>query len=61
MTDGDSSSNIIVTTREEIKQLNVNMCRLRREIPDIIHEEIEREIKKLIKELRRPIERGYKY
>ena len=47
--------------REEIKQLNVNMARLKREIPDIIHQEINQAIKEIIKELRRPVEAGYKY
>ena len=63
MSTSSSDSDIILVqeAREEIKQLNVNMARLKREIPDIIHQEINQAIKEIIKELRRPVEAGYKY
>ena len=51
----------IAKTRDEIKTLNVNMARLKRDLPEIIHREINEAIKEIIQELRRPVERGYSY
>lgn len=59
MSDTDSD-----TTRAEINQLNINMARLRREIPDLIHNEIQYFFKEFIKEIRKPkppVEVGYRY
>ena len=57
----DITINIVATTREEIKQLNVNMARLKPEIRLIIREEIRNTVKEFIRELRRPVEMGYRY
>jgi hypothetical protein len=60
------SSDIVLVdedTKEEIKQLNINMARLRRDLPEIIKEEIQIQFSKLLRELRKPkpyVEVGYR-
>ena len=41
------------TTREEIKTLNTNMARLKRDLPEIIREEIQIQFSKLLRELQK--------
>ena len=57
----DDEKEAIAKAREEIRTLNVNMARLKRDLPEIIHQEIKEAIKEIIKELRRPVEVGYRY
>lgn len=66
--DTNSDTDIVLVeetkVREEIKYTNMNMARLRRDIPDIIRDIVREELEKFFRELRKPkppIEVGYKY
>lgn len=66
--DTNSDTDIVLVeetkVREEIKYTNMNMARLRRDIPDIIRDIVREELEKFFRELHKPkppIEVGYKY